>query len=324
MKKLFLLFSLILLSLSFINAQKTNLIFFSEQGEQFSVVLNGILQNSKPETNVKVTDLPAPSYKVKIIFEDTKLGILDKNISFGQGTETTFCIKKNNKGEYVIRYMNEVPIAEAPQTITGQTSIIYTTTPAPTNTVVYSQTTTTTTNDNIDPNNVSVNISVTDPTTTNNNVNFNMNVVTSDNVNTTSNTTYTTTTTTTTTSNSNDYPPPPPTTNTYVMPGYNGPIGCPYPMTPQDFSTAKNTIASKSFEDSKLSIAKQIINSNCLLSGQVKEIMLLFSFEDTRLDFAKYAYGYTYDLGNYYIVNDAFTFESSIDELNQYTNSVRK
>jgi hypothetical protein len=46
--------------------------------------------------------------------------------------------------------------------------------------------------------------------------------------------------------------------------------------------------------------------------------MLLFSFEDTRLEFAQYAYAYTLDLRNYYKLNDAFTFESSIDELNKY------
>ena len=46
--------------------------------------------------------------------------------------------------------------------------------------------------------------------------------------------------------------------------------------------------------------------------------MLLFTFEDTRLDLAKYAYGHTFDIGNYYKLNDAFTFESSIDELNKY------
>ena len=92
-------------------------------------------------------------------------------------------------------------------------------------------------------------------------------------------------------------------------------------MDPTAFENAKKSIASKDFEDSKIKIAKQIINTNCLLSSQVKEIMMLFDFENTRLELAKYAYGYTYDLGNYYIVNDAFDFESSIDELNEYINS---
>jgi hypothetical protein len=67
-----------------------------------------------------------------------------------------------------------------------------------------------------------------------------------------------------------------------------------------------------------------VIGTNCLLSSQVKEIILLFSFEETRLDFAKYAYGYTFDIGNYYQVNDAFKFESSIDELNTYISGFKR
>jgi hypothetical protein len=127
-----------------------------------------------------------------------------------------------------------------------------------------------------------------------------------------------TTTTQTTTSTSS-----PSTPSHYIMPGYNGPIGCPWPMSDADFKGVKESIASKSFEDSKLTMAKQVLNSNCLFSSQVKEIMLLFSFEDTRLELAKAGYGHTYDIGNYYKVNDAFTFESSIDDLNAYINAKR-
>ena len=94
-------------------------------------------------------------------------------------------------------------------------------------------------------------------------------------------------------------------------------------MNDNDFQGVKQSISSKSFEDSKLTMAKQVLNSNCLFSSQVKEIMMLFSFEDTRLELAKAGYGNTYDIGNYYKVNDAFTFESSIDELNAYINSGR-
>jgi len=136
-----------------------------------------------------------------------------------------------------------------------------------------------------------------------------------------SQTTTTTTHTTTTYSNSE---PEQPKQKVYVMPGYNGAVGCPWPLSHQDFNGVKNSISSKSFDDTKLTIAKQVISSNCLLSSQVKEIMLLFSFEDTRLDLAKYAYGYTFDIGNYYQINDAFTFSSSIDELNSYIQGFRR
>jgi hypothetical protein len=297
-------------------AQISNLIFFSEQGERFSVILNGILQNADPQTNIKVTDLPAPSYKLKIIFEDPKLPQIDKNLMYKQGFETTFVIKRNNKGEYVARWMNDVPIAQALPPSQGQDIVVYTTTPAVTRTVTQSQTTTTM---NGNPNGTSIGISVNDADL---GVNMNLNVNGGGTGSTTQSTTYSTTTTTTTSGEPGQIYPhdPPPQQETYEMPGYKGPYGCRHPMSAQDFNSAKQTISGKSFEDSKLTIAKQIMNTNCLLSAQVKEIMLLFSFEDTRLELAKYAYGFTYDIGNYYKLNDAFTFESSIDELNAYIN----
>jgi hypothetical protein len=107
--------------------------------------------------------------------------------------------------------------------------------------------------------------------------------------------------------------------NTYVLQGYNGVYGCPYPMSVGDFESAKASVKSKSFDDSKLTLAKQIIGSNCMLCSQIKELMLLITFEATRLDLAKFAWHYNLDKGNYYKLNDAFTFESSIDELNKYT-----
>ena len=45
--------------------------------------------------------------------------------------------------------------------------------------------------------------------------------------------------------------------------------------------------------------------------------MLLFTFENNRLEIAKYAYGKTVDKGNYFVVNDVFTFNSK-EKLNEY------
>ena len=130
--------------------------------------------------------------------------------------------------------------------------------------------------------------------------------------------TTTTTTSTATPAAPPRTPAPAPNNDHYNMPGYNGPIGCPWPMSAGDFEGAKASIKNQSFADSQMKVAKQIFNTNCLTSAQVKEIMMLFSFEDNKLEFAKFAYGRTFDLGNYYKVNDAFTFSSSIDELDEY------
>ena len=244
---------------------------------------------------LKISELVAPSYKIKIIFKDSTIKELDKTIYFQENSaEVTYVIRKNNKNEYVVRFMNSVPIAQAPPTPPqSQTQIVYTTTPPP-----------------IENNKLYVGINVNEKST---GANFSMDINTGGEH-------QTMTYSNTTTSYSDQYYHPDNHQNEYVyqMPGYTGPIGCPYPMPTQQFEQVKQSIASKSFEDSKLTIAKQVISSNCILSSQVKDILKLFSFEDTRLDLAKYAYGYTYDIANYYQLNDAFTFESSIQDLNDY------
>jgi hypothetical protein len=139
------------------------------------------------------------------------------------------------------------------------------------------------------------------------NVNINANGM---NTGTTGTATTTTTTTTTTTGNQNVvYSDPQPTVIQ--------PAPC-MQMTNSDFDGALNSIKAKSFEDSKLTVAKQITSKNCISAAQVKSIMGTFGFEETKLEYAKFAYDYCWEKNNYYKVNDAFGFESSIDELDSY------
>lgn len=299
------------------NAQTSNAIFFTENGERFNLVLNGILQNEKAETNVKLTGLNAPSYKTRILFADKALGMFDYTLNFvDMGAEVTYTIKKNSKGAYVVRYVSEVPLAQAPPTAPNQTVIVYSTAPAVVGTTTTTRQATTTTSGN--PDNVNINMGV-NVDGTGGGVNMNISGM-DGNVESTSTTTTTTTHSTTTTYQD---PPPPVQTTVIYVDGYNGKIGCPVPMSRGDFESFKGSLSSKSFEDSKMTMAKQVLNNNCLTSAQVREVMGLFTFEQNKLDFAKYAYGRTYDIGNYYKVNDAFTFESSIDELNDYINTQR-
>jgi len=89
-------------------------------------------------------------------------------------------------------------------------------------------------------------------------------------------------------------------------------------MRSADFVSAKRSITEASFEESKLSTAKSIASSNCLSSDQVTEICKLFSFEESKLAFAKYAYKHTTDPANYFKVNTVFSFDASRDELNAF------
>ena len=311
----------LLLFVMIVRAQTSNVIVFTENGERFYVILNGLRQNEKAETNVKITDLNANFYKMKIIFDDKQLGEKNFNLGFNEGMETSFVVKKNAKGEYVLRPVSETPIAQAPANLPTQTVVMYNPEGVhgamPASQTVTQQTTTTTIGGN-ENGNVSMGVNVGDV-----GANVNVNVSGFDGgMQTATQTTTTTTVTHSTTTNDYSTPPPPPPPN--YLSGYNGPVGCPVPMNPVDFADLKNSIASKSFEDSKMTIAKQVLQNNCLMVSQVKDLMGLFTFETTKLDFAKYAYDFTYDIGNYFKVNDQFTFESSIDDLNGYISSKRR
>lgn len=102
------------------------------------------------------------------------------------------------------------------------------------------------------------------------------------------------------------------------VPGYNGPYGCAQPMNAAGFAAAKSSIQDADFENTKMSTAKTIVGANCLTTDQVAEICSLFDFENSKLEFAKFAYTKTYDKGNYFKVNKVFEFDSSKEELNKF------
>ena len=99
---------------------------------------------------------------------------------------------------------------------------------------------------------------------------------------------------------------------------------CAAPMSNADFQVVKNSITKQSFADEKLKVAEQVTKVKCISAAQVKEIMGMFSFESNKLDYAKFAYDYTIDKDNYFTINDAFSFSSSVDELNTYIESKGK
>jgi hypothetical protein len=290
-------------------SQNGNVVFFAEQGERFSVVMNGLRINDRPETNIKVADLAPTNFKVKIIFEDASIPDMDKTVFITPGEEMTFNVRKNKKGEYILAYYSQAPIAQAAPAPSSQRVIVYNQVPPNDGIVIRGGTTTTTTTTTTTgtPNTVGASVNI---------GGIGMNVTINDGTGTmmsngTTTTTYSTTTTTTSNTANNNQT----FTNTQ---------GCIYPMNAGDFSAAKSSISSKSFEDSKVTIAKQVIDANCLSVSQIKNMMELMTFEENKLTIAKYAYTKSTDPNNYYLLNDAFTFESTIDDLNAYINANRR
>ena len=149
----------------------------------------------------------------------------------------------------------------------------------------------------------------------NNGMNINMNVGEGMNINMNmGNTQQQTTTQTTVITNT-----APQTAVVYVT-GYNGKVGCTPPVSEQRFNQMINSVKNQSFSDDKQRVTKQIVKSNCMTVDQLVDLLNEVSFDDGKLNTAKFAYDYIYDVENYFKVFDVFSFSSSGEELEEYIN----
>lgn len=293
MRKLFFSF-IMLLPLLLLAQQKTgNLTIFSEDGDKFFLILNGEKQNNVAQTNLRIEELSQPYYNAKIIFSDSTISGISKNnllITDPDGVmmDVTYKIRKDKNRKAKLNYFSAIAVQQdyiPPAGIYvyhyGKPSVVHV------SSGMVNTTTTTTTNNNdavsanINLSGINVNVNVTDP--------------------------YLETTTTTTTTSSNN------NSNSLSNSGCNG-----YPMSQTNFSAALKTIGNSNFEESKLTTAKNISSKNCLSADQVVKICKLFSFEESKLAFAKHAYSRTTDQKNYFKVNDVFSFDSSKEEMNRF------
>jgi hypothetical protein len=110
MKKITLI-ALALISFSNVFAQM-NAVIYSEAGEKFTLYLNGEAMNSAPQANVKLQSLTSEFYQARIDFQDAALAdFSDNNFALHPGMEVTYQVKKNKKGEYVLRFYTENPVS---------------------------------------------------------------------------------------------------------------------------------------------------------------------------------------------------------------------
>ncbi len=110
MKKVTLI-AIALISFSNVFAQM-NAVIYSEAGEKFTLYLNGEAMNSTPQANVKLQGLTSEFYQARVDFQDAALAdFSNNNFALHPGMEVTYQVKKNKKGEYVLRYYTENPIS---------------------------------------------------------------------------------------------------------------------------------------------------------------------------------------------------------------------
>lgn len=293
-------------------AQKTSVLeVFSENGEKFTLILNGLVQNDVPATNVQATGLKGDFHKVTVNFEDATLGGVTQNFALQPGMHQRANVVLKRNGKYAVRPFGEpqpINLAQAkapappppPPAATDRTdrqeagaAVI---TPAGTTT-----TTTTTTTRGVKGESVRMDVGVGEQRVT-----INMDI---DDPLTKTSSETTTTVKTTETRTAKEAPP---VTEEVVK--------C-APMDAKTFSSAKQSISSKAFADEKKTTARQVLKSNCMSTDQIIEILGTFSFEDDKLEVAKLAHDRCSDPENYWKVNDVFTFSDSIEELDEFLES---
>lgn len=293
---------------------QSNLIVFSEDGDAFTMTVDGSPATNLNDSKVVYDGIKGDFVQAKISFIDPVLGEIKKGLMIEPNMEITAVLKKNKKGAFVLRPMSSVPVASAPARDLPPPVLIEETTVVDEEVAISSGNETTISTTTTESTSSSINVGVNDPEMgVNMNVNINLNDIGGKISSKFTEITTTTTKSSTISSNNN------------VQTEESAPIEeveviC-SPMSNSDFERAKKSVSGKSFAEDKMTLAKQILKSNCVSTDQVIEMMGLFTFEENKLEFAKMAFERTTDTQNYYRVNDAFTYSGSIDELNEFIES---
>jgi hypothetical protein len=286
-----------------VGLRAANLVLFSESNDEFELWIDGMRMGNYPSNHFKITDLPSGDHRIRFQWPNPRFQPYETTLMVNPETEATYALVWDSRRNYSLIFVSEVNMnyhVQPPQSITV---LPYAGIPASGNPHG---------NHPHHGQNPQGNGGVFMPGEV---------VVPMGDPSGGSTTTTTTTTTIITTNEPVVDPVVPVPLPPNPLPGYNGRIGCDGGLVANDINEVTQTLKKQSFESTRVTLAKQIISSRCLLVSQVIAILNQFTFESNKVDLAKYAYGYTYDRDNYFKVNDVFTFSSSVDELAKYIQS---
>lgn len=93
-------------------------------------------------------------------------------------------------------------------------------------------------------------------------------------------------------------------------------------LTDDDAAAMKTQIKSEPFPDDRLTKAQNLSKDRCFQAHQVVVIMSAMTFEDNKLEIAKFLYNKTENKNDYEMCVDALTYGSSKDELRNYISAM--
>ena len=90
-------------------------------------------------------------------------------------------------------------------------------------------------------------------------------------------------------------------------------------VSAQDMAEIKDLVKSATFKDSMEKQAKMMVKSKqCFRADQIVDLLSVFSYDDSKLSVAKYAFDYCVDTQNYYRVVNSFSFDSYKNDLTKF------
>lgn len=281
--KTFLLASLFLPFFAIGQARTGNLNIFSEDGDLFFLVLNGQPQNREPQNNIRVEDLPSPVYNARIIFVDSDRKPIVKTLQVADTDnkmmDVTYRLRRDKTGTVKLQPYSAVDVKRQYRVPAGMYVCRY---GQKDNSRLSRKATHTAVPQAINEMPTSAESSTDIPTGQ---------VIPEENF----------------------------TQAKNHLPSVSSANNCRgRAMKSADLNLAIETVMASDFEDAKVSTAKAIVSGNCLSCEQVTALCKLFGLEESRLEFAKYAFPYIIDPKNYLKLNNALACDSSRQELNKF------
>lgn len=104
----------------------------------------------------------------------------------------------------------------------------------------------------------------------------------------------------------------------YRMPDYEGEIGCPWPLKDEELNEVKLKINNLSIDDRKIDVYNDFRQSKldfCITLEQLRSIVILFEYDEFKMEIVKNSYPFIYDKDNILLLEKDFSYQNSFEEL---------
>lgn len=96
---------------------------------------------------------------------------------------------------------------------------------------------------------------------------------------------------------------------------YTGRSGCGPPMDEGSFARVLLQVSQPLDDPTRIAAARRAVENRCLAIDQVVQLCRMFQSDRTRLDFARFAYPYTYEQEYFLDIGETLSFDGSREEL---------